>query len=63
MADYLPATEKELLRIDGIGKVKVERYGPQFLALIRNYSSAFGIASRMMDFKEQEKPKKRKKKK
>nr|MBF6628277.1 AAA family ATPase [Proteiniphilum sp.] len=31
MADYLPATEKELLKIDGIGKIKVERYGAQFL--------------------------------
>lgn len=60
MADYLPATEKELLRIDGIGKVKVERYGPQFLALIRDYISAFGLASRMKHFEEQEKPKKRK---
>src|SRR5690554_3730468 len=63
MADYLPETEKELLRIDGIGKVKVERYGPQFLTLIRNYSSAYGTASRMIHFKEQEMPKKRKKKK
>ena len=63
MADYLPATEKELLKIDGIGKIKVERYGAQFLVLIRNYITAYGIESRMMDFKEQEKPKKRKKKK
>ena len=63
MADYLPTTEKELLKIDGFGKIKVERYGAQFLVLIRNYITAYGIESRMMDFKEQEKPKKRKKKK
>jgi hypothetical protein len=55
MADYLPTTEKELLKIDGFGKIKVERYGAPFLMLIRNYIAAYGIASRMMHFKEQKK--------
>ena len=55
MADYLPATEKELLKIDGIGKIKVERYGAQFLVLIRNYITAYGIETRMMHFKEKKK--------
>ena len=59
MADYLPATEKELLKIDGIGKIKVERYGAPFLMLIRNYIAVYGIASRMMHFKEQKRRTKR----
>jgi GTPase SAR1 family protein len=59
MADYLPATEKELLKIDGIGKIKVERYGAQFLILIRNYITAYGIESRMMHFKDQKRRTKR----
>jgi len=61
MADYLPETEKELLKIDGFGKIKVERFGAQFLEIIHNYISANGIESRMIHFKEHEKPKKRKK--
>ena len=63
MADYLPETEKELLKIDGIGKIKVERFGAQFLAIIGNYISAYEIKSRMIHFKENEKSKKRKNKK
>lgn len=61
MADYLPETEKELLKIDGFGKIKVERYGAQFLEIIGNYILANGIGSRMIHFTEHEKQKKRKK--
>ncbi|HCC86261.1 MAG TPA: hypothetical protein DEQ06_06725 [Porphyromonadaceae bacterium] len=61
MADYLPETEKELLKIDGFGKIKVERYGAQFLEIIGNYISANGLESRMIHFTESKKQKKRKK--
>lgn len=50
MADFLPQTEKELLKIHGFGKVKVKRFGARFLELIGNYISAFGIESRMIHF-------------
>ena len=61
MADYLPETEKELLKIDGFGKIKVERFGAQFLEIINNYISANGIESRTIHFTESKKQKKRKK--
>ncbi|HOI78504.1 MAG TPA: HRDC domain-containing protein [Petrimonas sp.] len=62
MADYLPETEKELLRIHGFGKVKTERFGAKFLELIQNYIAAYGIESRMIQFKEDKKQRKRKNK-
>ena len=62
MADYLPETEKELLKIHGFGKVKAERFGTQFLEMINNYITAYGIESRMIHFKEDKKPRKRKNK-
>ena len=60
MADYLPETEKELLKIHGFGKVKAERFGAQFLEMIHNYITAYGIESRMIYFKEDKKQRKRK---
>ena len=60
MADYLPETEKELLKIHGFGKVKAERFGTQFLEMIHNYITAYGIESRMIHFKEDKKQRKRK---
>lgn len=35
MAASVPATERELLAISGVGPVKLERYGDRFLALLR----------------------------
>ena len=35
MAASLPATERELLAISGVGPVKLERYGDRFLELLR----------------------------
>jgi len=58
MADYLPETEKELLRIHGFGKIKVKRFGAQFLEIINDYISANGLESRMIHFTENEKSKK-----
>jgi len=61
MADYLPETEKDLLKIHGFGKVKAERFGAKFLEIINNYITAYGIESQMIHFKENKKQKKRKK--
>lgn len=37
MSNRLPCTEKELLRIKGVGKKKYERFGKQFLQIICDY--------------------------
>ena len=37
MADSLPLTEKELLQIHGFGKVKVKKFGPYFLDVIKEF--------------------------
>lgn len=63
MADFLPQTEKELLKIHGFGKIKAERFGAQFLTIIADFASVNGITSRMLDFQSDEKPKKEKKEK
>lgn len=60
MADYLPETEKELLKIHGFGKIKAKRFGKQFLSLITAYISTFGIESRMIHFTEEKKQRKKK---
>ena len=38
MAASVPTTEGEMLAISGVGPVKLERYGEQFLALLLNVS-------------------------
>ncbi len=60
MADYLPETEKDLLKIHGFGKVKAERFGAKFLEIINNYITAYGIESQMIHFKENKSRKRRK---
>ncbi len=52
MADFLPLTEKELLKIHGFGKVKVERYGKQFLKLIEEYCVEINLTSRLFEKEE-----------
>jgi len=59
MADYLPETEKELLKIHGFGKIKVKIFGAPFLEIIHHYISAYDLGSRMIDFQENKKKKRR----
>jgi ATP-dependent DNA helicase RecQ len=40
MAVYFPQSREPMLNISGVGKVKYERYGSAFLAIIREYSRA-----------------------
>jgi len=65
MADFLPRTDKELLKIYGFGKAKAQRFGAQFLEIINDYVIDNGLDSRMrlLDFQSDEKPKKEKKEK
>ena len=46
MSDYMPQTEKELLKIYGFGKKKVERFGTEFLEVINEYISENNITVR-----------------
>ena len=49
MADYLPLTSKELLKINGFGPAKVEKYGELFLNIIQKYCTENKLSSRMFD--------------
>lgn len=52
MADYMPETDKDLLKIYGFGKKKLARFGAQFLEVINDYISENGLQSEMINFKE-----------
>ncbi|MDD3272275.1 MAG: DNA helicase RecQ [Syntrophomonadaceae bacterium] len=39
MATYLPQDREAMLKINGVGQVKFERYGEQFLDIIRRYTN------------------------
>ena len=43
MCDLLPRTEKELLKITGMGKIRVAKYGSEILEVIENYCIQNGI--------------------
>lgn len=47
MATYLPQTADQMLRISGVGDVKFDKYGADFLNEIRNYCSRNNLASRI----------------
>lgn len=43
MAKYLPVNKEEMLEINGVGEVKFERYGVQFIGVIEELKSKSGI--------------------
>ncbi len=43
MSALLPATKEEMLAINGIGKVKYERYGEAFQGIVEEYARSRGI--------------------
>lgn len=47
MATYLPQSESDLLRISGVGDLKFDKYGADFLNEIRNFCTRNGVPSRM----------------
>lgn len=49
MADFLPLTSKDLLKINGFGPAKVEKYGDLFLNIIQKYCTENKLATRMSD--------------
>ena len=42
MAGLLPTTEQELLEVSGVGRAKCERYGFDFLQVLRKYAEEHG---------------------
>jgi hypothetical protein len=43
MCDILPRTEKELLKINGMGKIRIQKYGDEILEVINDYCKENGI--------------------
>tara|TARA_R110001599_G_scaffold236553_1_gene435844 strand:- start:43157 stop:45562 length:2406 start_codon:yes stop_codon:yes gene_type:complete len=56
MCDELPRTEKELLKINGMGKIRVQKYGEEILDLITHYCKENGINHLNQQKKEDKKP-------
>ena len=40
MAQYQPVSNIEMLQINGVGSIKLERFGQPFMALIREHKNA-----------------------
>jgi hypothetical protein len=47
LARYLPQTKPELQKISGFGKVNVDKWGPQFLAVIQEYCTEHHLVSQI----------------
>jgi hypothetical protein len=47
LVTYLPQSLTELQQIKGFGKVNTEKYGPQFVSIIKEYCTSNGVASNM----------------
>lgn len=59
MATYLPQNEVEMQRVSGVGDVKMDKYGADFTAGIREYCERSGLASRIGQKTTVRKPKSR----
>jgi ATP-dependent DNA helicase RecQ len=47
MATYLPQTSSEMLKISGVGDVKMDKYGLDFLRAVKEYCRENGLSSRI----------------
>jgi hypothetical protein len=56
LTKYLPTTDANLVKISGIGKVKVENYGEDIIDLIKQYVAEKGIDSDQMPAKVKKPP-------
>ncbi|MSQ17281.1 MAG: DNA helicase RecQ [Dehalococcoidia bacterium] len=43
MATYFPLSPETLARISGVGAIKLEQFGPEFLSCIRSYAAEHGL--------------------
>lgn len=63
ICETLPTTKKELLQVNGFGKVRVEKYGNDILTVIREYCEENDIDTsdaNQFEFVEEKKPKRKK---
>ncbi|WP_303316959.1 helix-turn-helix domain-containing protein [Flavivirga abyssicola] len=63
MCETLPTNKKELMQVNGMGKVRVEKYGSAIMEVIRAYCDEHDIetsAASEIDFFEDPKPKRKK---
>lgn len=56
LCDHLPRTEKQLLKVKGMGKIRVQNYGDEILEIIERYCEENGIDSCKEQKKEFKKP-------
>jgi len=56
MCDLLPRSEKELLKISGMGKIRTKKYGVEILEMIEEYCKENGINKHNEQKKENKKP-------
>jgi uncharacterized protein YpbB len=56
MCDEMPRTTSELLKISGMGKIRVSKYGDEILEVINNYCKENGINKFNEQKKEDKKP-------
>lgn len=47
MATYLPHTDAEMRKISGVGELKFEKYGADFLEIVKDYCDSRNLASRI----------------
>jgi ATP-dependent DNA helicase RecQ len=47
LCKYLPLNKKDLIKISGFGKAKVDKYGDEVLTAIEDYCTKYGIFSNM----------------
>lgn len=58
LSTYLPLDKKDLVRIKGFGKAKIEKYGDDIIDIISDYCEKYGIESRMNELPATEKKEK-----
>ena len=56
LCDALPRSEKELLKVKGMGKIRVQKYGQEVLEVIEQYCKENGINKQNEQKKEDKKP-------
>ena len=59
MTTYLPEDEDEMLKISGVGDIKMQKYGADFLAIITDYCEENNLESRINLKTPKHEPKKR----
>lgn len=55
MAHYLPMSEKQMLKISGVGKIRFDRFGELFLSLIVDYCKMNSLTSKADELPESKK--------